>query len=338
MDKILQWLEKSIIYSFDNNEPIFDKYFKIITNDGSTISPKNIEMGYDKCTVNFDAPFQAIMINGVVFVRPIDVVEIKSETKTIKDVGFTLPEEPEEPIPPIVIYSKVGSVIYAENTGETTIETTANVKHYFKEAYPDFAEYDEDIKLKIPTGKSKILEGSNDKITVVTIDGNTFELEFKPSFYFTTVKALKEAFTDTGLKLPNKTDESYKEKIIEKSTYLKKKFGLTEDETKNHEMYPVFKRLTTLYCLQDLVAFSFIQGETVSGGGDAPVTSDSLSLGKFSTKSSNGSSNGSSGSSSSGFLPDIIADQISIAEDDVKKSILLKSNKVYWYKKTRGEC
>lgn len=334
MDKILEWLEKSIIYSFDNAEPIFDNYFKALNSNGEIIKPYRIEMDYDKCSIIFKETFNAVLINGNVFIKPLGVKkekEVDNQNDEIKN-SFFVPEEPNTETP-MIVYTISGNSIYADNIGSEEQDVSLEVKTYFKEAYPDFSENDTVIKTKIPVGKNKIFEGVKNKITTVEISKEVFVLEYKPSFYFTTVKALKEAFIDTGLKLPTKTDEQYKDKIIEKSLYLKKKFGLTENQTENHEMYPSFKRLTTLYCLQDLVAFTFISGEAESGGGDTPTSSSSLSLGKFSTKDSSGNSDSKS---STGFLPEVLAEQISIAEADVRASIFIESDKVYWYKKTGG--
>ncbi|MGL5768175.1 MAG: hypothetical protein ACRCX8_21280, partial [Sarcina sp.] len=274
----------------------------------------------------------AILINGNVFIKPLNVKkEVDSQKDEVKS-SFFVPEEPNTEIPTIA-YTISGNALYADNIGSEEQEVSLEVKTYFKEAYPDFNENEMVTKIKIPIGKSKIFESVKNKITTVEISKELFVLEYKPSFYFTTVKSLKEAFVDTGLKLPTKTDDQYKDKIIEKSLYLKKKFGLTESQTENHEMYPSFKRLTTLYCLQDLVAFTFISGEAESGGGDTPTSSSSLSLGKFSTKDSSGNSDSKT---STGFLPEVLAEQISIAEADVRASIFIESDKVYWYKKTGG--
>lgn len=341
MDKILQWLEKSIIYSFSNSEPIFDNYFKALTKLGLVIEPKGITMDYEKCEIHFETEFNAVLINGEVFVRPvgnvkesiIDKVNVEKPIETKEKTGFEPPDEGVDPPAPIIIYTVIGDTLYANNTGVDPFIDTALIKVFFKEAYPDHAESEEIVDITVPPGKSAIYKCVDNRVVSVMLGNAIYELEYKANYYFTNVKSLKEAFIDTGLKLPNKTDNQYKEKIMEKSLYLKKKFGLTEEETQNHEMFPSFKRLTTLYCLQDLVAFTFIQGEAESGGGDTPTTSNSLSLGKFSTKDGTGSSGGS-GSSSSGFLPEILADQIAIAEEDVRKSIFLKSDKVYWFKKT----
>ncbi|MGL5715864.1 MAG: hypothetical protein ACRCX2_22795 [Paraclostridium sp.] len=329
MDKIQEWLEKSIIYSFDNSDPIFENYFKALTKKGELIKPKRIIMNYDKCEVLFSEEFDIIVISEITFTRPIQ--STKLEEVKLETFEF---EEPEiDDVWPTITYTKLGNSIYANNLGEETeIEVFKRV--FFKEAYPDFADEEEMFNVKIPVGKTKIIDSIKNKITEVTLD-KIYVLEYKGNYYFTTITALKEAFADTGLNLPSKSDSKLKELILEKSLYLKKKFGLTEEQTEDHEMYPSFKRLTTLYCLQELVAYSFIQGETSSNGeGGVPTSNNSLTLGKFSTKSGSGSSGGgSSGSSDSGFLPDIVANQIAIAEEDVRKSIFIKSDKVYWFKK-----
>ncbi|MGL5767910.1 MAG: hypothetical protein ACRCX8_19920, partial [Sarcina sp.] len=101
MDKILEWLEKSIIYSFDNAEPIFDNYFKALNSNGEIIKPYRIEMDYDKCCVIFKETFNAILINGNVFIKPLNVKkEVDSQKDEVKS-SFFVPEEPNTEIPTI---------------------------------------------------------------------------------------------------------------------------------------------------------------------------------------------------------------------------------------------
>ncbi|MGL4988289.1 MAG: hypothetical protein ACRC5F_03470 [Cetobacterium sp.] len=266
---------------------------------------------------------------------------INRETKRTEDkheetVSFEFEEPEQEEDCPNMIFTKIGNDIYVNNLGLET-KFTAFKRTFFKEAFPDFADKEELIELLIPAGRTKLVEAEKDRVVEITLD-NVYVLEFKGTYYFATISALKEYMIDTGLSLPTKPDGKLKELILEKSLYLKKKFGLTEDETQNHEMYPVFKRLTILYCLKELVAYGFIQGEATSNDGSVqPTSTNSLTLGKFSTKNGSGSSgSGGSGSTDSGFLPDIINSQIAVAEDDVRKSIFLKSDKVYWFKKQGG--
>ncbi|MGL6099129.1 MAG: hypothetical protein ACRC0G_05865 [Fusobacteriaceae bacterium] len=344
MDKILEWLEKSIIYSFDNSDSIFENYFKALSLSGELMKPKSIRMEYDRCEVFFDSEFKVLIVDGESVNRPIIGKKEQTEPPVEEpkpEQDFEFDEDMVEDEWATVVYTKIGNGIYANNLIGEPIKIKAYKKVYFKEAYPDFADEEDFVEIEIPTGRNVIFEGVKNKITELTLD-KTYVLEYKGTYYFTSIAALKEGIADTGLTLPNKKDDKLKLLILEKSLYLKKKFGLTEEQTEDHEMYPVFKRLTILYCLREIIAYTFIQGEITSNGGDGgvvPTSTNTLTLGKFSTKSGSGSSGGSgssSGSSDSGFLPDIVANQIAIAEEDVRRSIFIKSDKVYWFKKQGG--
>lgn len=327
MEKI-KWLEKSIVYSFNPKENIFNgSFFKALIL-GKTEDPFEIKMDYESCEVKFHDKFDILILNNETFIRPIevDVKEIVNEIKN-EEEKIKLDETSEEKNN-FVIFEKVGDKLYATAlSGEAEVEL--NISVYFKEAYPDFADNEYIKTITVKNGKNLVLTGEQNRITEVTINTDKYVLESKPMVYFTSVAALKEFFTDIGLTFPNKTDDSLKEKIKEKSLYLKRKFGLLELQFKDFEMYPVFKRLTNLYCLQDLVSYSFLStGDNNGNSTEIQNAALNLSLGKFSTK------DGDNGAKKETlFLPDVIKQKIYEAEEDLKKSIFIDSEKVYWYKK-----
>lgn len=322
MEKI-KWLKDSIIYTFNSKENIFHNFFSALVGN-ELVKPSEIIMDYTSCEVIFKKDFDIVVVNGENFVRPITSDVSLKEIKAPNE-SFELPVEPEDPEIPIVVYKVLGGQLIAHNYGkEVTIDIIE--REYFKEAYPDFAETEVNKKITLKKGEQIIASFIANKIVEVEIDGAKYKMESRPSLYFTTVQALKEFFDDIQLAKFNKTDEQLKEKIAEKSIYLARRFGLTDDQTKDYQMYPAFKRVTHLYCLQDVISFSFIKNDSNGDSEGMQRVANSLSLGKFSTR------DGDSEKKESFFLPDIIKQKIFEAEEDLKKSIFIKSDAVHWKK------
>lgn len=322
MEKI-KWLKDSIVYAFDPKENIFNNFFNALIGN-ELIQPVEIIMDYTSCEVKFNREFDIAVVDGQTYIRPI-VAPVAPEPVKSKISEFELPDpDVGEPSIPVIVYKVIGGNLYAENFGDETSVILIE-REYFKEAYPDFAQIEDNRIINIKRGKHLIAEYVKNKILEVEIDGIKYKLESRPSLYFCTVASLKEFFEDIQLTLNKKTDDQLKDKIAEKSIYLAKRFGLTDDQTEDYQMYPAFKRLTHLYCLQDIVSFSFIKNE--SGDADSVArAAKNLALGKFSTR------DGDSEKKESFFLPDIIKTKIFEAEEDLRKSIFLRSDKVYWKK------
>lgn len=321
MEKI-KWLKDSIIYTFDPKENIFNNFFNALVGT-ELIAPFEIVMDYSTCEVKFKNEFDIIVVNGQNFIRPIaqSVVEpVKEEITNIE-----LPPDIDEPSIPVVVYKVIGGQLIAKNYGdEVTIHMIE--REYFKETYPDFAQVENNKAVKLKKGEFLIAEYVPNKIVEVEIDATKYKLESRPSLYFTTVQALKEFFDDIKLAKFDKTDEQLKEKIAEKSIYLAKRFGLTDEQTTDYMMYPAFKMVTHLYCLQDIISFSFIKNDANGDSEGMQRVASSLALGKFSTR------DGDSEKKESFFLPDIIKQKIFEAEEDLRKSIFIKSDAVHWKK------
>ncbi|MGL4449601.1 MAG: hypothetical protein ACRCTZ_00245 [Sarcina sp.] len=321
MEKI-KWLKDSIIYTFDPKENIFNNFFNALVGN-ELIEPVEIVMDYASCEVKFKKEFDIVVVDGQNFIRPIskDVVEpVKEQIKPIE-----LPPDIEEPDIPIVVYKVLGGQLIANNYGQE-VSVAIIEREYFKETYPDFAQIESNKTIKLKKGEQVIASFIANKIIEIEIDGIKYKIESRPSLYFTTVQALKEFFDDIQLAKFNKTDEQLKEKIAEKSIYLARRFGLTDDQTKDYQMYPAFKRVTHLYCLQDIISFSFIKNDSNGDSEGMQRVANSLSLGKFSTR------DGDSEKKESFFLPDIIKQKIFEAEEDLRKSIFIKSDAVHWKK------
>ncbi|MGL6101187.1 MAG: hypothetical protein ACRC0G_16375, partial [Fusobacteriaceae bacterium] len=140
MDKITEWNEKSIIYSFDNSEPIFDDYFKAFSLNGEFIKPKTIIMSYDKCEVSFEEEFNVVVVDKVFFNRPnSDIQEevLPREEAQVEppiDEDFQLDEGELEDVWATVNYSKIGNSIFANNLIGEPFRIKAFKRVFFKEA------------------------------------------------------------------------------------------------------------------------------------------------------------------------------------------------------------
>lgn len=320
MDKI-KWLKQSIIYRYDSKENLFGlNYLKAIIGD-TLVKPNEIIMSPNDCEIIFDKPMDIVLINGQSFIRPIS--EPIENNEGSNEIDFPKNENVEDKKEITYIVLADSNNIVIENKTDEVIEVKIKEEIYFKETYPDFAQEIKDYKIKIKPGLNTVAKYSENRIKEVTIDNLKYKLDSRPSVYFTTVNALKEFLEDIGLKVSNKTDEQLKTKIIEKSLYLKKRFGLMDIEINNFELYPAYKKVVHLYCLQELISFMFINnGSTAVDSTSGVAEKLNLTLGKFSTKDTDNLKKDSL------FLPDVIKQKIYENEEDLRKSIHLESSRV----------
>jgi hypothetical protein len=320
------WLETSIQYYFDENEDIFKKDFFVFINGTNLITDYTIEMTDEYAEVIFDDPSISIVaIDGSVFFRGMkdEEDEEPEEPKDEDDEDFDFGDFEEEPIPPNHIVLQEENVIFVTNVTEEEIKLPFVIKEYMKETYPDFAQKVIKREIKIKPNKKEILAKSmKGKYVEVELESKVYTLEFVPSYYFTTVAALKEYIQTTGLIIEEKTDEQLKDKIVEKSTLLKKKFGLLKEHVEDFELYPAYKKLVHLYCIYDFIIYGFINGDVTDTNSSSSVGDKKITLGKFTAEDDNGFSNNSNGTN---YLPDLIKNKIDIAEEDLKSSIFNKS-------------
>ena len=114
------------------------------------------------------------------------------------------------------------------------------------------------------------------------------------------------------LNIPLKPDDELKLLIQENSVKLKRRFGLREMYTENPEYMPIFKKVVNLYCIENLIAISFINGNFISTGEHG--TNNGMKLSKFSI-------DGDGGTGGYALSTDLIKDLIDKAENDLYKSL-----------------
>lgn len=177
--------------------------------------------------------------------------------------------------------------INIESNIDDSVEIKILINEYTNETYPEFPHNTIKKIVRVTNKKLNIHKVKKGTITTLILNdnsGNLIELEYEntPLYHFSTVKSLKDKINDLKLSVEPKEDEYYKKLISEKSIMLKKKFGLTEKEYKNIELFPIFKELVNLYCIQSIISFSYIHGDPIYSESDTSIT-----LGKFKTDGPN---------------------------------------------------
>lgn len=328
------WNNEYIKYKYSKNEPYYIKdYFIICTNQSINGSIFPIK----KSISNFKIlDHEYILINGKFNVGDklfADGIEyIFSENQLVNSKSIKNEETNKEKLIESntdIISFKILKIINDENkiyihSEEITKEQlTIIINEYTNEIYPEFPFNTIKKKIEIINNRNYIHEIKKGTITVISINdnnGNLIELEYEntPLYHFSTVKSLKEKINDLNLNINLKEDEYYKKLISEKSIMLKKSFGLTEEEYKNIELFPIFKELVNLYCIKSIMSFGYINGSSIMPGNNYENTD--MTLGKFKT--------GGENNEGTIFSHDAIQNIIKVNEQKLYNSIFNKSIKV----------
>lgn len=210
-------------------------------------------------------------------------------------------------------------IIFDEKTDE---EIKVLINEYTREIYPDYP-YNSFEKTIKPNNKVLIYsvpKGIISQITLVTASNEKMTIEYEnvPLYYFSNVASLREKIKQSklGINQQEYSDEKLKQLVTEKSIFLKKRFGLTKNEVTNIELFPAFKELVNLYCLRNLLSFSFIQGNPTVKEDGAIYNDKELRLGKYKVAGDD--------TSAALFGPKAINEEILILEKDLKYSLYNK--------------
>ncbi len=302
MNKVI-WHPEFITYHFEKQEQFYNKgYFKLkrtITTDVENIE-EITELTYiyviSENTLQIYCPLGSFKLGDILNVNEVDYIYEEKSSEIEPPVEIP-PEIPDISINNLKIESKKNE-IFAINTSETEIvNLEIEIDEYTREIYPEFPfnTIEKNVNLS-PKQKIPIYKLDKGKIAVLNINDNEgasikLEYENNPLYHFSTVKSLKDIIENMKLTVREKTDDEYKMMISEKSTYLKKRFGLTQKETQNIELFPAFKNIVNLYCIRELVALTFIQGDVALISGQSYNPTTNLTLGKFKTDGENNNGN-----------------------------------------------
>lgn len=326
MSKVI-WSPEYISYKFDRLEPFYDDgHFKLKRSnedDGHNIEVTNLNyinvIAID--TLYIYCPFGTFKEGDVLIVGDTNYIYENIELPE-KPKPEEKPQVPDISINGILFKNKKNKFVVINTYEDKPIKIEYTIEEYTREVYPEFPFNIIDKEAIIQAGKElELYSLDRGKIAIIHITDDygydcSFEYENMPLYHFSTVESLKQAIKDTGFAINEKTDEEYKRLISEKSVYMKKRFGLTEKELKNIELFPAFKSVVNLYCIKELMAVSFIQGTNSS----SPIYTSptSLTLGKYKTD----------GESNEGSILTIDAIELLIKkqEYDLNKSIFNESS------------
>lgn len=341
MSKVIWDKCSNFIYTFDADEDIFQQeYFKFF--DSAICDMKS---GYH-LRVNQDykinmisdnelmikGPFsksQYVIINGNTYYQTnaVDVID-PDFTKPVDgniDPGFTAPEELEQSLKYEPFEYNEQIYIPKLDKGEKEKDIKLEIWKYTNEVYPDYPF--KKIKQYLKLNDKYDLYVCRDEKNVIfifklNIDGKKYEYKYVSDklCYFSTVENLKAFIKDLNLNITVGSDSEVQKLIQENSVKLKRRFGLTNDQTENPEYFPIFKQVVNLYCIESLISVSFINGNFITSSNEPgnAVNTSSLRLGKFSTGEDGGND---------GYVlsKDLIKNLIEDAENDLYSSILKRS-------------
>ena len=342
MSKVF-WDESSnFIYTFDTDENIFQRdYFKFFDsaicdmNSGGHLRINNdyqIMMISDN-ELMIKGPFsksQYVIVNGKTYYQE-NKQEVIDPDFSIPvdgniDPGFTAPEELEQGLKYEPFEYNEQIFIPKLQIGEKEKNIYLEIWKYTNEVYPDYPYKKIKQYLKLNAKHDLFICREEKNVIFVfklTIDGKTYKFKHISDklCYFSNIDNLKKAIKDLNLNINLGADVEIKKLIQENSVKLKRRFGLTIDQTENPEYFPIFKQVVNLYCIESLISVSFINGNfiTSSGGSSsAPANTSSLKLGQFSTGEDGGND---------GYVlsTDLIKNLIEDAENDLYSSIFKRS-------------
>lgn len=323
----IKWKDHNFYYTFDINEPVFNTdYFQFYNGNVR----EEVGGGIYSEPVKLDYKIQVISNNELMVKGPF----FNGYYVVINNIPYPYFEEtPEEPKPeepkeelskPEGIYQLLedDNAFYFDKLPEEyeTEYLTVKVKidEYTNEVYPDhpFRSKTHTFKLN-KFHKIEVFKKERNviyHIFIETEDGQKYFLKYISEIlcYFSNVQALKQFIKDLELNIPIKPDEELKLLIQENSVRLKRRFGLREMYTENPEYLPIFKKVVNLYCVENLMAISFVNGNFISTGEHG--TNNGMKLSKFSI-------DGDGGTGGYALSTDLIENLIEKAETELYKSL-----------------
>ena len=293
----IKWKEHKFYYTFDANEPVFNAdYFQFYNgnargdNDGNNVQPEDCKLDYQIKVISNNQ----LMVSGP-FYNGYYVVINNIPYPYYEEEEPEIPENPDSDKPSFDIPSGIYKIINEDETLyfdklpqdyiTNYLKVDIEIDEYTNEVYPDYPFRSTKHKLELNKfHKTKIIQMQKNVIYQIKIyiDNRVkFKEEFKAKIlsYFSTVNGLKTYIEDLQLNIPMKSDEELKKLIQENSVKLKRRFGLKDKYTEDPEYLPIFKEVVNLYCLEDLISVSFINGNFITSGEKGTVSG--LKLSKF---------------------------------------------------------
>lgn len=325
----IKWKNHKFYYTFDINEPVFNTdYFQFYNGNAKgdidgNVHYEPLKLDYNIIMVSsnelmVEGPFYSgyyVVINNIPY--PYFEEETKPEEPEAK------PDDKPELKEPSGIYKLIedDNAFYFDKLPEDYALNYQSVDvvidEYTNEVYPDYPFRSKKHTFKLNKfHKVEVFKKERNIIyhIYVNTESEKYFLKYISNIlcYFSNVESLKSFIKDLELNIPLKPDNELKMLIQEKSVLLKRRFGLREEYTENQEYMPIFKRVVNLYCIEDLIAISFINGNFISTGEHG--TNNGMKLSKFSI-------DGDGGTGGYALSTDLIKNLIDDAETDLYKSL-----------------
>lgn len=322
----IKWKNHNFYYTYDINEDIFSEdYFQFFNGNAKKELDTSIKLQVSIQILSSNE----LMINGPFFDGYYVVINNQrfdySEYKEKPDeVVEHIPLVPPLPQNEYSIEEDEYGNLYMNKLKEdyylNTLEIKVKIEEYTNEVYPDypFKTYYKTISLN-KFHNSEIIQPKKNVIYIISlvVNGQKYSKEYRAPFicYFSNVKDLKVFIKDLNLEIPEKSNAELRKLIQEKSVQLKRKFGLSQKFIEDPEYFPIYKKVVNLYCVENLISVSFINGNFISSGING--SGNGLTLSKFKI-------NDEGGNSDVVLSTNLIKDMIKNAEADLYSSIFKK--------------
>lgn len=327
--KKVTWYPNKVIYIFEKNEDIFQpNYFLFFLKQKQIELPFMLHVNEDWNSIAIFGNFGTnihLKVNNINYIYdyiPNQETIVASDGKK-KDPKITEIDDDIE----------LSNEVYKLAINDEKIEVLPVEKdvtlpirvHYFtNENFPDY-----------PHKKQKFdnflnLQRETNLIYKVIIENEEYIIKSNPRYYWSNVKDLKSFISDLHLELIDRTDKELFKLIQEKSMYLKKRFGLAEEHIEDIEYFPLYKRVVNLYCIENMISLSYINGNYISQGVENGNMS-SLKLGNFAI----GQDGGTTGQI---FSPQAIKYMIENAEKELKDALIKRAGIAYQLKNEGCGC
>lgn len=337
MSKVTWDKNSNFIYTFDANEDVFQQdYFKFFDSaicDLETGGHLRVNSKYQIMMIVEDelmikGPFsksQYAIVNGKTYFQDKEEKKTDSDLKkqTTDEVVAQEQIEQESKYEP---FEDNGQIYIPKlQLGEKEKDVYLEIWKYTNEVYPDYPF--KKIKQYLKLNDKRDLYICREEKNVIFIfklklEGKEYSFKHVCEMlcYFSNVESLKQLVKDLNLNIILREDEKLKKLIQENSVKLKRRFGLTSQQTENPEYFPIFKQVVNLYCIENMISVSFINGNFITLGDELGNTANtrSLKLGQFATGEEGGND---------GYIlsTDLIKKMIEDAENDLYSSIFKNS-------------
>ncbi|MGL4998089.1 MAG: hypothetical protein ACRC5T_03900 [Cetobacterium sp.] len=305
---------------------ITGEFIKLKDLDGVEHSPVFFEIsGKDLLKVFFKIEVQQffkILVEGVEYLLIENVEKPDSEIGVKNEMEMELSKY--EPLKCNVYKTKIRNSVLIIEPEEVVCDII--IEMYSNENFPDEPlDVIEFFDIDIVNGFNQTLPKRGYiyvvKLLIDNQEVHSSTLTTRPLNYYSNYNSIVNDLMELNLFPKNVEEEYVKGLIAAKSTLLKMRFGLTEEQSKDIELMPVFKSVVNLYCIKDMIPLGYVSGELSSSGEGVTASSNELKLGNLSVGGGPNGGSGSAPQSSSILSTESIQDLIKVEEEKLIASL-----------------